>query len=532
MAETIPPRHVLTRRRFAELAGAAGGLPAAYAVLDAMGAIGGAALAQAPVVPAQRWGEGMRVVVLGAGIAGLVAALELHRAGCTVTVLEAQERPGGRCVTLRRGDVVEEDDGTRQEVGWDDAPHLYFNPGPARIPHHHQALLRLCRTLGVAMEPLVNENSAALVQSDAAFGGAPVALRRVQADVRGLVAELAAKALTRGALDRPVSAEDLERLRGMLRFFGALDRDLGYRGGSRAGYAEPPGAGDRPGRAVAPLDAEALLRSGVWQAAAFSEGVQYAATMLQPVGGMDAIPRALAAALPEGAIVLGAEATRLRRRGEGGARVEWRGRRSGEVRAVEAEAVVVTLPAPVLARLDTDFAAERKAALAALRYAPAAKLAFQCDRRFWEEDAAIYGGISWTAGEIGQVWYPSHGFHSAKGVLVGAYIWGGPAGERFAARRPTERAAEAVADGERLHPGYGREVAMPVSVAWSRMPFARGAWGEWEEDQRRTLYPLLCAPEGPYHFAGEHLSWLPGWQEGSVLSAQAAVAAIAARRRG
>ena len=62
------------------------------------------------------------------------------------------------------------------------------------------------------------------------------------------------------------------------------------------------------------------------------------------------------------------------------------------------------------------------------------------------------------------------------------------------------------------------------------MPLARGGWGEWETAQRHDLYPLLCAPEGPYHFAGEHLSYLPGWQEGAVLSAEAAVAAIAARR--
>ena len=88
-------------------------------------------------------------------------------------------------------------------------------------------------------------------------------------------------------------------------------------------------------------------------------------------------------------------------------------------------------------------------------------------------------------------------------------------------------AAAAAADGEALHPGYAREVAHPVSVSWPRMPRARGAWTEWTEAQRRDLHPMLRAPEGPYHFAGEHLSFLPGWQEGAVLSAWAALEGLA-----
>ena len=105
--------------------------------------------------------------MIGAGIAGMAAALAMRRAGWSVTVLEAEARPGGRCLTLRAGDTVRESGNPAQRVGWDSAPHLYFNPGPARIPHGHRALLGLCRELGVALEPLVNENRAALLHSDA-----------------------------------------------------------------------------------------------------------------------------------------------------------------------------------------------------------------------------------------------------------------------------------------------------------------------------------------------------------------------------
>lgn len=160
---------------------------------------------------------------------------------------------------------------------------------------------------------------------------------------------------------------------------------------------------------------------------------------------------------------------------------------------------------------------------------PPPSFAFHCPRRFWEDDHAIYGGIGWTTGDAQQLWYPSHGFHGRGGILVGAYIWDQASAGRFAAASPAARAAAMAADGERLHPGYAQEVGQAVSLPWSCMPRALGAWGEWTAAQRRDLYPLLREPEGPYHFAGEHLSWLPGWQEGAVLSAWAALEGMASR---
>jgi monoamine oxidase len=457
----------------------------------------------------------------------MAAALAMRRAGWSVTVLEAGARAGGRCLTLRSGDTVRESGNPAQRVEWDAAPHLYFNPGPARIPHGHRALLGLCRELGVALEPLVNENRAALLHSDAA-GGSTVPLRRVVADLRGTVAELAAKALTRAALDAPVVESDLYALRAMLRGFGALDADLRYRGSRRAGWAVPPGT--EPGRALAPLDPRLLLDPAFWANAAFAEGADYAATMLQPVGGMDRIAAALHAALGD-AVLLGCEVASLRRGADGGATVAWRQGGGTAWREAAFHQVLCTLPPPLLAELDTDLSAARRAGLRALAGHPAGKLAFHAARRFWEEDAAIYGGISWTARDATQIWYPSHGFGRPDGgILVGSYVWDEGPALRFVARTPAERAAAAAADAEALHPGYAREMGRPVSVSWPRMPRARGAWTEWTEAQRRDLYEALRAPEGPYHFAGEHFSFLPGWQEGAVLSAWAALEGMAAAR--
>ena len=68
-----------------------------------------------------------------------------------------------------------------------------------------------------------------------------------------------------------------------------------------------------------------------------------------------------------------------------------------------------------------------------------------------------------------------------------------------------------------------------------RWPHSDGAWAVWSPEARATAYTQLTEPDGPIHFAGEHMSYLTGWQEGAVLSAHHAVRAISARvkaRRG
>jgi len=517
----------LSRRGFLNLVGKAGGVSAVYQTMAAMGLLSvPAAYAGPPSLPP---GNGTRVVILGAGIAGMVAALELGKAGYECRVLEARSRPGGRNWTLRGGDTVEEVYST-QRIAWETADHLYFNPGPARLPHHHQGILGYCRELGVPVEVMVNDNRAAWLHDDNAFGGMPQRARAVINDQRGYVAELAAKAVDATALGDPVSAEDREHLRVFLKAFGALDHDLAYHGSPRSGYVEPPGAATQSGMLHSPLDLRQLLRSEFWHGPTqFGEGFSQAATMLQPVGGMGRIGDALGRRLGT-IITYNAEVIALRRSGED-ARVIWRDSASGAEQTAEAPFVLCTIPFPVLSRLDTDFKPAVKLAIARLDYIPAAKVAFRAARRFWELDDQIYGGISWTNREITQMWYPSSGFHERQGIIVGAYIWTAEIGEVFAASTPAQRLETALVSGERVHPGYRDKVADGVSVAWSKIPFNRGAWAEWTRDGRRQAYALLLEPDGPFYFAGEHMSWIPGWQEGAVLSAHEAIVEIAKRVR-
>ena len=518
----------LSRRSLIHLVGKAGGVAAAYHTMAAMGLLAvPSAYAGPPALPP---GRGRRVIIIGAGIAGMVLAYELRKAGYKPLILEARTRPGGRNWSLRGGDTVTET-GSTQYVAWDRDEHLYFNPGPARLPYHHEGILSYCRMLGVPLEVLCNDNRAALMQDDHAFDGAPQLNRRVVNDARGFVAELAAKAVDQDLLAQPVSMEDQDRLRAFLRGFGALDNDLVYRGSARAGWAEPPDA-THAGTANQPLDIRQILASDFWKGPMqFGELSTMAATMLQPVGGMGRIGQAFGRALA-GVITYEAVVTRLRRT-DTGVRITWKHAGTGAEHQIDAPCVVVTIPFPALGgRRCGFFAGDARRDGQAVDYVPAGKVAFQASRRFWELDQQIYGGISWTSRDATQVWYPSGGLQRTKGILVGAYIWSDDLGNAFAAKPIAQRLSDTLDDVAHLHPQAPRFLGHGVSVAWKNVPFTRGGWAEWSRSARATQFPVLLKGDGPYLFAGEHMSFINGWQEGAVRSAHKVLGDIAERMGG
>ena len=133
-----------TRRTILSMIGAAAGSSAMYAAMTSLGHA-----AESPYNgPIKLDGDpkGAKVLILGAGLAGMTAALELRAAGYEVEILEYREKAGGRCWTLHSGDSYTELGGATQKA--DFAKGNYFNPGPWRIPHHHHALLDYCRRLG------------------------------------------------------------------------------------------------------------------------------------------------------------------------------------------------------------------------------------------------------------------------------------------------------------------------------------------------------------------------------------------------
>src|SRR5438874_12137900 len=178
-----------TRRAFIQRMAQIGGYSAAFSTMRALGLIAAPSISTLPQL-AGDLGKGKKVVILGGGIAGMVSAYELRKAGFDCTILEARNRPGGRSWTIREGTKVEFTDGTTQTCEWQDGG--YLNAGPARIPSIHTHLLNYCQRLGVPLEVEVNTSRSALMQSPKLNKGEPVQQRQVIHDTRGYLPELLA----------------------------------------------------------------------------------------------------------------------------------------------------------------------------------------------------------------------------------------------------------------------------------------------------------------------------------------------------
>src|SRR6478672_5402714 len=113
MERLIEPESITRRTLLTGIVGV-GGAGAAYRALHALGLIPSPDELPAYSTPAQR-AAGNRVLILGAGLAGLTAAYELRKRGYSCLILEARSRAGGRSWTVRRGTVETEEGGERQE---------------------------------------------------------------------------------------------------------------------------------------------------------------------------------------------------------------------------------------------------------------------------------------------------------------------------------------------------------------------------------------------------------------------------------
>jgi monoamine oxidase len=117
-----------SRRAFIQRMAQIGGYSAAFTTMRALGLIASPGVSTLPQLSAD-FGKGKKVVILGAGIAGLVSAYELRKAGFDCTILEARNRPGGRNWTIRSGDNVEFTDGTKQHCDWEHSVDPYADAG-------------------------------------------------------------------------------------------------------------------------------------------------------------------------------------------------------------------------------------------------------------------------------------------------------------------------------------------------------------------------------------------------------------------
>jgi monoamine oxidase len=468
--------------------------------------------------------RGTSVLVLGAGVAGLVAALELSRAGYKVQVLEYNAKVGGRAWTLRGGDTYTELGGATQVCTFSSGN--YINPGPWRIPAEHGGLIHYCHQLGVGLEPFQQNNYNAYLHSTSAFGGKPQRYKTIQADYYGHVAELLAKAVRQNALNDAVTAEDAEILLESLRSWGALDNNMRYvksrASASRRGWQKGPGGGLTAEPVPSePLDLATVLKSGLWRSIGGHLSNEHQHAIFQPVGGMDQIAVGFDRAV--GHLVRGNSKVTAIRQDDAGVTVEYLDTKSNERLTATADYCICTIPLSVLAQIPLNVGGPMASAIHAVPYRPSVKIGLEFKRRFWEQDEEIYGGITSTDLPISQISYPSHGYGSSgPGVLLGAYT-GGAVSYELTSLPPEERIRRALEWGAQIHPQYREEFLSGISVGWHRVPWTLGCFAIWSEETRAAHYRNLCEIDGRFVIAGEHASYIGGWQEGAITSALDAI---------
>ncbi len=517
------PKAPFSRRDLFSLIGAFAGGAAMYNAMSSLAYAGEAGYAGPPNLSGDV--KGASVLILGSGLAGMVSAYELRKAGYTVQILEYQDRPGGRNWSLYGGDTYTELGGLTQHVAFDKGH--YLNPGPWRIPYHHYGILHYCKLLKVQLEPFIQANYNAYVHSAKAFGGKPQRYRHVQADFQGYVAELLAKSTKQHGLDQAVTKEDQEILLSALRQWGALDNNYEYKMGEassdRRGYESDPGGGltsvPTPSQ---PIGLNDLLHSGLWRSIGAASGYETQQSLFQPVGGMGMIGKAFGAEL-KGVIQYNSKVTEIHQDASGVVVTYEDTVKGGAPRQAKADWCICTIPVSVLSQIPINVGAPMQAAIDNLSYMGSAKVGLQFKRRFWEEDENIYGGITYTDQPNSVIAYPnSNYFSDGKGVILGAYAFG-PSATLYTSLSPEERIRKTLEYGAQVHPQYMQEFETGASVAWHRVPWTLGCAGGWTEELRAEHYDNMCALDGRIMLAGEHASRIPAWQEGAVLSALDAI---------
>lgn len=447
-------------------------------------------------------GAGQRVLVLGAGVAGLTAAYELQKAGYEVTLLEGRDRLGGRVWTVRESF----EDGYVAEIG------------AVRIASTHHRLLAYADELGLELDEFPAGDPLYFIQG---------------------------KRFMKVA-DEPWPLDGLndnEKTAGLGDLWGQYIQ-------SHFDEFGDPSQGVFPDGIVAMYDdmtwADYLREQGASEAYlplyAADNGTEVHAIgalawMMAEVidkewdqtyhirGGNDRLPTRLAEEVGMDNILLGHKVVRIEP-GADSVTVTATAADGAEKRFV-ADRVVCTLPFPLLrdVEISPTFADDKMRAIQGLQLMNAGRGYVQTKTQFWQDEAIGGLKLALTDTPIERLWNMSavQEGSSEKGIFV-SYTMNKNA-DAYCDLAKDQREEYTLGHIEKFFPQIRAEKIVFFHHCWREDPWAKGAWTDYLPGQW-WMFAVARRPEGRVHFAGEHTSAWAGWMEGAIDSGQRAAEEI------
>jgi monoamine oxidase len=442
-----------------------------------------------------RRGAPKKVIIIGAGLAGLSAAYELTQAGHDVAVLESRTRPGGRVHTLR--DPFAEG--------------LYAEAGATRVPNHHHFTLRYAELFGLSLDPFEPADIPSVYY---------VRGKRIQV-TRGQKVEWPYE-LTAEERALGVSGIRQKYIWSMLGEVGDVT-DPNWPPPETLKKYDQMNRSDFWRSRGASTEAVALLSLG-----GIDDRVETWSTLLmlrnqalnqklnqyyKIRGGTDLLPKAFAGRLAE-KINYAAPVVRIEQSVQD---VKAVFRRAGRSHTLTGDYLICAVPFTVQKNIEVApaFSVEKQRAIEQLPYLSASKIFLQSKKRFWESEGQ--SGFATTDLPISQVWHMTHKQPGTRGILQTFPI--SLHSRLVTAMSEQERINFALEQVELIYPGARENFEGGATKCWDEDEWARGASAYYKPGQFSSLLPHVARPEGRIYFAGEHTSvWTDGWMQGALES--------------
>ena len=445
-----------------------------------------------------------KVIIVGAGLAGLAAGYELKRAGHTPVILEAQHRVGGRVYTLRNPFTEG----------------LYAEVGAMRIPRSHKLTMAYIEKFGLKTNNFTMDNPNAYYYiggrkvraSEATIDPALLGFDVFEHELGKTAGHLYMKAIQPlidhlekngdGVWEEIVAEYDQYSTREFLEINGWSE-----------GIIEMFGL---------LANQESVMNSSFLELFREDSG-NYYTNMVEIQGGTDRLPYAFLPELKDN-IRFGAKMIAIDQSPDN---VTIHYQTSAGKFSETGDYGIITVPFPVLRHVEVlkPFARTKQRAIRQLHYDASAKILFQCKRRFWEEDDGIFGGGTLTDLPIRNLYYPDHGRETGRGIILASYTWSEDA-QRWGSLKPDDRIVQALDDVAEIHPQITEEFEVGASWMWHDDEFAGGAFALFDPGQQTLLHDEIVKPEGRIHFAGEHASLYHAWIQGAFESGLRAAIAV------